>query len=178
MNSEGFILSAERKLLIGGGIICLILLLGSYWFVSRQDAKSNRSLMGVNVPVTGRNHLPVGTKIDYNSNPPAAGPHYDEPAHAGLYDKAPADGHLVHSLEHGAVILWYKPELPKADIATLKSIFDQTRGKTIMAPRQNMDTPVALTSWGRVLKLKTIDEKAIKDFFDINIDRGPEQAPI
>lgn len=171
-------LTTERKLLIGGGVLCILLLLGSYWFVTRQDTKSKTALEGVEIPVTGNNHLPVGTKIDYNSNPPAAGPHYDETAHAGFYDKPTADGHIVHSLEHGAVVLWYKADLPKDQIAKLKNIFDQTRGKTLMMPRKNMDVPVALTSWARMLKLKTIDEKTILKFFESNLDRAPEQAPI
>lgn len=171
-------MNTERKLLIGGGVLCLLILLGSYWFLTKQDTKSTKSLKGVEVAVKGSNHLPVGTKIEYNSNPPAAGPHYDETTHAGFYDKPLADGHIVHSLEHGAVVLWYKSDLSKDEITKLKSIFDQTRGKTIMMPRKNMDVPVALTSWGRILKLKTIDEKAIKEFFESNIERAPEQAPI
>lgn len=47
-----------------------------------------------------------------------------------------------------------------------------------MTPRKNLDFPVALTSWGRILKLQTIDEKTIKAFFERNINRGPEDAPI
>lgn len=171
-------ITTEQKLLIGGGILCIFILIGGYLLVSRQDAHDNKPFLGSEVAVTGREHLPVGTNIKYNSNPPAAGPHYDEPSHAGYYDKAPADGHLVHSLEHGAVILWFDPTQPKSDIERLKKFFDQTRGKTIMVPRKNMGVPVALTSWGRILKLKSIDEKSMQAFFDTNINRGPEDVPI
>jgi len=174
----GLNLTTERKLLIGGGVLCLIILIGGYILVSRQDTKSQKPFIGTEVAVTGREHVPVGTKIKYNSNPPAAGPHYEEPSHAGYYDKAPADGHLVHSLEHGAIILWFNPDLSSNDKARLKNFFDKTRGKTIMVPRKNMGVPVALTSWGRILKLKTIDEKAMQNFFDTNINRAPEDAPI
>ncbi len=169
----------EKKFLIGIGIATLVLLIGGYWLTTRQDARLSKPLAGKAVEVQA-NHVPKGTKIDYNSNPPAGGPHYgDSTAHAGFYDKAPQDGYLVHSLEHGAVILWYNPkELSKDQIVQLRNIFNQTSGKSIMTPRDSMDTPVALSSWGRVLKLKTIDEKQIKAFFETNIDRGPEQAPI
>ncbi len=168
----------EKKFFIGIGITSVIILIGGYLLVSKQDTRLDKPLMGQEISVHGRNHVSVGTKIDYNSNPPAAGPHYADTAHAGIYDKAPEDGYLVHSLEHGAIILWYKSDLSTADIEKLKKIFDQMPGKTIMTPRKNLDVPVAVTSWGRILKLKTIDEKQIKTFYEVNINRAPEQAPI
>ena len=47
-----------------------------------------------------------------------------------------------------------------------------------MAPRNSMDVPIGLSSWGQVLKLTSIDEKQIKAFFDTNGGRAPESAPI
>lgn len=168
----------EKKFFIGSGIITVVLLIGGYLLVSKQDERLSKPLMGQAITVKGRNHVPVGTKIDYNSNPPAAGFHYAETAHAGIYGKAPDDGYLVHSLEHGAVILWYRQSLPKSDIARLKNIFNNLGGKTIMTARKSLDVPIALSSWGRVLKLKSIDENQIKAFFETNMDRAPEDAPI
>ena len=167
----------EKKFFIAIGIATVVLLIGGYWLTTRQDARLSKPLLGKEVSVTA-GHVPVGTKVNYNSNPPAGGQHYDQTAHAGFYDKAPADGFLVHSLEHGAVILWYKLDLPKDQVEKLKNIFNQTSGKAIMTPRNNLDVPVVLTSWGRLLKLNAINEAQIKAFFETNIDRGPEQAPI
>ena len=139
-----------------------------------------KPLLGQVVPVLSREHVPDGTKIQYNSNPPAAGEHYAQPQDAGIYTTPPQDGHLVHSLEHGAIILWYNPtSLSKEEITELETLFKSIHlEKTILTPRSSLDTPVALSSWGRVLKLKTIDTNQIKAFFDTNYDRGPEQAPI
>lgn len=172
------LMTTERKMFIWLGIVTVLLLIGGYFFATRQDQRLNNPLAGQEVSVTGRNHLPQGTPIQYNSNPPAAGPHYPDPQHAGTYTTPPPDGNLVHSLEHGAVILWYKADLSQDDVSKLKKIFDDMPGKTIMTPRKNLDVPVAVTSWGRILKLKTIDEKQIETFYEVNIDRGPEQAPI
>ncbi len=171
-------ISTERKIFIGIGLATLLILVGGIFLLTKQDERLNRSLMGQEVKIEGRNHVPDDTKIDYNSNPPAGGPHYATPAHAGTYDKAPADGYLVHSLEHGAVILWYKEDLPKNDVEKLKEIFNKTPGKSIMTPRKDLDVKVAVSSWGRVLKLQAIDEQQIKAFFKTNSDRAPEQAPI
>ena len=165
-------------------ITIIVVIIGFILWSSLQNSSSsnvnNKPLMGQAVPVLSRDHVPDGTKIQYNSNPPAAGAHYAAPQDAGIYTTPPADGHLVHSLEHGAIILWYNPKMPSKDqIKQLTDIFKNIGlSKTIMTSRDSMDVPVAVTSWGRILKLKTIDEKQIKTFFETNYDRGPEQAPI
>ncbi len=172
-------MTTETKIFAGVGLVTLLVIVGGAFLITKKDEKPGRPLMGQEITIESRTHVPESTKINYNSNPPAAGEHYGITAHGGIYDKAPADGNLVHSLEHGAVILWYKADLPQADIKKLQDIYYNSPGiKKIMTPRENLDVPVALSSWGRVLKLTTIDEKQIKDFFEVNKDRGPETAPI
>ncbi|MBI2613396.1 MAG: DUF3105 domain-containing protein [Candidatus Levybacteria bacterium] len=171
-------MTTENKIFIGIGLVTVLIMGVGIFFLSKQDERLNKPLMGQEVKVENSNHVPEGTSIEYESNPPAAGSHYAKTSHAGMYDKAPADGNLVHSLEHGAVILWYRENLPKEDIEKLKKIFSQTPGRSIMTPRKSLDVPVAVSSWGRVLRLQAIDEKQIKAFFETNHDRAPEQAPI
>lgn len=168
----------SKKIIIGTILAILFILGGGTWLVSKQDERLKTPLKGQEISVESSNHVPDGTEIQYNSNPPAAGSHYATTAHSGIYETPPPDGNLVHSLEHGAVILWYKPDLPKEDIEKLKNIFNGESGKSIMVSRSSLDVPVAVSSWGRVLKLQTIDEKQIKDFLETNRDRAPEQAPI
>ena len=61
----------------------------------------------------------------------------------------------------------------------MKNIYNEaSAGKKIMVPRDDLDVPVALTSWGRLLKLQTIDEVKIKEFIETNNNRAPEKAPI
>lgn len=174
-------LSTENKVFIGIGLATILIIIGGIFIASKQDERLSKPLLGQEVQVSA-GHVAAGTQLTFNSNPPAGGQHYgDGTAHAGFYDtkNVPADGYLVHSLEHGAVILWYNPKiLSQGQVEKLKNIYSQSSGKTIMAPRDSMDVPIALSSWGRVLKLKVIDEKEIKAFFDTNDGRGPEQAPI
>lgn len=195
-------MTTEHKVFIGIGLATLLILVGGVWLVSvtgkKEQEKLSKLLMGEVIADQGRNHVPDGTKEDYNSNPPTSGPHYANPQSGGIYDKPIPDGNLIHSMEHGAVILWYKPidstnqnqsteatdsakaiGLSGQDIERLKQIFGSASvTKKIMMPRDNMDTPVALTSWGRLLKLSAIDESQIKAFIETNEDRGPEKAPI
>ncbi len=173
-------MTTEHKVFIGIGLATVILIGGGVFWASNQTGFSAKPLLGQNVPISGRQHFPDDTKITYDTNPPAEGNHYPEAQDAGVYTTAPADGHLVHSLEHGAVILWYNPKLLSQDqVKQLTNLFNSiSLSKTIMTPRESMDVSVAVTSWGRILKLESIDEKQIKAFFETNYNRGPEQAPI
>ena len=173
-------MTTERKVFIGIGVVTIILLVGGIFLLSNSGSSSSKTLMGQAVPITGRTHFPQGTPIKYSTNPPAEGNHYPNPQPAGIYPTPPPDGNLVHSLEHGAVILWYNPKkLSSKQIDTVKNIFNKAPGdKDIMVARTSMDVPLALTSWGRILKLNSIDEKTIDAFFNANVDQGPEQAPL
>ncbi len=175
-------MTTEHKMYILFGLTTLVILGGGVFFLSNQQTeqikKEQSPFAGVEMPMEGRNHVPEGTDIEYKSNPPHSGPHYAITAHAGVYDKAPEDGNLVHSLEHGAVILWYDEDLAKEDVEKLKTIFTKMPGKTILTPRKGMDMPVGVTSWTRILKLEKIDEQKILEFYNANYNRAPENAPI
>lgn len=176
-------MKTETKVIAGIAILTLLILGGAIWLLTTQGAKEqtklSKPLVGQEISDQGRNHVSEGTQVQYSTNPPTSGPHYPNPQPGGIYDKPVPDGNLVHGMEHGAVILWYKSDIPATQSAQLKSIFSSvTVGKKIMVPRDNLDVPVALTSWGRLLKLQTIDENQIKAFMETNEDRGPEKAPL
>jgi len=68
--------------------------------------------------------------------------------------------------------------LDQSDMEKIKEAFGSADGKKIMLPRKDLDVPVALTSWGYLLKLKTVDAATIKEFIETNNDRAPEKAPV
>lgn len=175
-------LTNETKVIIGIVITTLVVLFGGVYFLSKQDTeqikKENKPLTGLQMKSEGASHVPEDTNVEYESNPPHSGDHYVKTARAAAYDKAPKDGFLVHSLEHGAVILWYDEKLANKEIEKLKEIFKKMSGKTIMTPRKGMGVPVALTSWTKILKLEEINEQKILEFYETNYNRAPENAPI
>lgn len=165
---------------IGG----FVLLLGGFLIWSSffgPAPQGPRPLLGEKMPNQGGEHVARGaTHPEYNSNPPTSGWHYgDGVAGAGIKKEPVADELLIHSMEHGAVVVWYKADLPQEQIDAIKSAYDDANiAKKIMVPRANLDVPVALTSWGYLLKLDTIDSAKITDFLKSNNDRAPERAPI
>ncbi len=175
--------STEQKITGGIGLLTLIILIGGVWLLTMQDAKEqvklNKSLMGEAVPIQGAGHVKEGGYHPaYDSNPPTSGWMYDGVAGDGIHDSEVADELLVHSMEHGAVVVWYKDDLPKEQVEQIKVAFNTASGKKIMLARRGLSVPVALTSWGRLLKLATIESSKITEFINTNEDRGPEKAPI
>jgi Protein of unknown function (DUF3105) len=145
---------------------------------------------GVDIPIQGRNHIAEGVPHDpYNSDPPTSGPHYATPAQSGFYDTAPADEYLVHSMEHGYVIIWYncgkyrggtcdqlKTQVKEVmGAAGLSTIFGDL--KIIGTPRPSMPQVIALTGWGRLDKMDTFKRQEILDFIKAFRDNGPEALP-
>lgn len=95
----------QKKWLIVG-IVLLMLGIFLFWLF----IESSKPLPGEKIADLGRGHMPIGEKVEYNSNPPASGKHYEDWVRSGVYDVPKDDGYLVHSLEHGYVIMSYNCE--------------------------------------------------------------------
>ncbi|MGH2743177.1 MAG: DUF3105 domain-containing protein, partial [Thermoleophilaceae bacterium] len=128
-------------------------------------------------------------RIDYEDNPPTNGRHYFEPAEDGLYYEAPQDEQLVHTLEHGRVLVWAKPNLPQEARETIRALFDEDDYQMVVVPRRNMEPAVAATAWnrdpdpggtGRTLVCPRWNDEvadAIRTFRDEHRSNGPEPVP-
>jgi len=94
----------SRNTLIVIGVVVVALAAFLIWlFVA-----SSQPLPGQKIADLGRKHVPIGQKVEYNSNPPTSGDHYADWIRSGVYDSPRDDRNLVHSLEHGYVIMHYK----------------------------------------------------------------------
>jgi hypothetical protein len=142
-------------------------------------------------PATSREHLQdPNQKVNYPQNPPTSGKHFAVPAEDGLYNgAAPPDTALVHSLEHGRVIIWAKPSLPADARAQLRALFDEDDYQMILVRRANMPYAVAATAWnhdptpngtGRLMGCPKWDDgviDALRSFRDEHRSNGPEDIP-
>ena len=78
-------------------------------------------------PATGnQNHVPDGTPVTYDRTPPDSGPHYASPApftkHFYTAADRPAVETLVHNLEHGYTVVWYRGDAPADQVEALQNI--------------------------------------------------------
>jgi hypothetical protein len=72
----------------------------------------------------------------YPSAPPASGPHGDPTLAAGVYTSPPALDALIHSLEHGAAVVWYDPDVTGAALAEIQDFYadPEVGSRVIVAP--------------------------------------------
>jgi hypothetical protein len=120
-------------------------------------------------------HVPKPT---YEVNPPAGGSHLNAAAEPGFYkpDEVPADGELVHAMEHGFVVLWYRPDLPAAKMDALSTLSDSLGRELLLAPRASLTGEVAVTAWHhRMLCGELVPEK-VRLFTRTYVDQGPEKG--
>jgi hypothetical protein len=103
--------------------------------------------------------------IKYDINPPVAGPHNNnwQNCMGDVYPEQIASEHAVHSLEHGAVWITYRPDLPADQVATLKSKVEG-KEKLFMSPYPNLDSPISLQAWGFKLKADNANDSRIDEF--------------
>ncbi len=92
-----------NKWVISGVIAALVVVFLAWLFI-----ESSKPLPGTKLDDLGRGHVPIGEQVEYNSNPPTSGKHYEDWIRAGVYDEPKDDRNLVHSLEHGYIIMSYK----------------------------------------------------------------------
>ena len=89
-------------------------------------------------------------QIPYSSNPPMSGKHYEIPAEDQAFTEPPPDASVVHSLEHGRIDIWFKPNAPGKARADLKATYDSEQGyQLLLIPRPDMPYQMAATAWDR-----------------------------
>jgi hypothetical protein len=110
-----------------------------------------------------RNH--VAGKVQYKLSPPVGGDHNGawQNCMGDVYNAQIANEHAVHSMEHGAVWITYRPGLPKAQVEALAK---KVRGTdfVMMSPYPGLDKAVSLQAWGFQLKLDKADDSRVDDF--------------
>lgn len=152
--------------------IIVVAAIGGLIFWSVWEEK-NRP--GQDVAIQGREHIAVGAQHPpYNSNPPASGPHYEEPADWGFYGRELPDEQLVHNLEHGGIWIAYK-DIDDGTRVKLEALARKYSGSVIITLRPTNDAKIALASWGRLEKMDNFDEERISRFIKANKNKSPEK---
>lgn len=167
--------SRRIRIYVGAAAAALITLVVILVIVSTVGSSDP----GQRVPDQGRRHLQIGETYDgYNSDPPTSGPHSPSWMPPGHYDAGAPDSRLIHSLEHGYVILHYTchstqcPDLVNR-IARLGGRFET---KFIANYRPSTTAPITMTAWTRLLELDEYDEAMVIQFIEAYRGKiGPER---
>lgn len=109
---------------------------------------------------------------DYPEVPPVGGPHNPVWLNCGVYDAPVPNENAVHSMEHGAVWITYAPDLPAAQLATLKDdVADQSY--TVLSPYEGLPSPVVLSAWNTQLQVQDAADPRV-DAFLAKYVNGPQ----
>ncbi|MDP9408261.1 MAG: DUF3105 domain-containing protein [Actinomycetota bacterium] len=110
-----------------------------------------------------RNH--VEGPVNYPQTPPVGGDHNGvwQSCQGTVYTERIASEHAVHSMEHGAVWVTYRPDLPAAQVDTLARRV-QGLDYTLMSPFPDLPSPVVLSAWGKQLAVDRADDPRVEQF--------------
>lgn len=134
-------------------------------------------------------HVPEGSALQFNSNPPASGAHFPVWAAFQEYDQPVPRGYWLHSLEHGAIVLLYKCDQPggcPSIVEGLRQVRDSVqtdprcdpavRVRVVITPDPELDVPVAAAAWGWTYKADCLDVPTLQAFARDRYAQGPENT--
>lgn len=145
----------------------------AYAFMQTRSSASDASIAGlVKKDGLGRDH--TTSPVKYDTSPPMGGNHNPvwQNCNARVYDQQLRNENAVHSLEHGAVWIAYRPGLDAAQVDKLKAKVSAT-DYSMMSPYPGLDAPIALTAWGRQVKVQDAGDKRVDEFLRAFV-KGPQ----
>lgn len=145
---------------------------------SQQEQAVTSPVGTETLPDEGRWHLEPEEHWEYRSTPPTSGPHDPKWIRAGFYTTVQTPKKLVHSLEHGCVVIYYDRLSPSVR-ATLKEWAKLHPGKwdgVVVAPLPGLGKGIVLTAWCKRLRLDPFDAALAQAFLNAFLGHGPESG--
>lgn len=122
--------------------------------------------------VTSREH--TDQPVSYDQIPPVGGDHAPVWQNCGFYDMPIQTENAVHSMEHGAVWITYRPDLPDDQVAKLRNLAYR-QAYVLVSPYPELPAPVVASAWGTQLHVESAADSQLEQF--IRAYRLGEQAP-
>ncbi|RKS67832.1 uncharacterized protein DUF3105 [Actinomadura pelletieri DSM 43383] len=155
------------------GLVAVIAI--GYAFVqSRPSSADDRPSIAGLVTKDDLDSGHTSAPVEYATDPPMGGDHHPtwQNCNGRVYDAALRNENAVHSLEHGAVWITYRPGLPAAQLDVLKGKVTRT-DYTFMSPYPSLDSPIVLSAWGNQLKIDDASDPRVDKFLRAFV-KGPQ----
>lgn len=161
--------------MLGGVLLALVAVVIIYavWQTIAAQNEKSQPISGVETFTPERGHQEG--KLTYAQTPPAGGVHNSVWQNCGVYTTPLANENAVHSLEHGAIWITYRPDLPADQVAALQALTRQS-GYRLLSPYPDLPSPVVASAWGYQLKLDQANDPRLASFiqrYEQN-PQGPE----
>ena len=134
---------------------------------------------GVQVVAEDRaQELVPGTSYDYGTSTPTSGWYYKDEQACGVFDEQISAEQAATDIYYGAVVLWYSPDIPAADLASLLTSVAEHKSHVVVSPQEGLSSPIVATAWNRLMEYDTAD--GVDEFLDIYRKRSPgtDDCPI
>jgi len=138
--------------------VVLVAAIVTYSIVREQQNKPSLDAVSTFTVEQGHTDKPV----TYAQTPPAGGEHAPVWLNCGTYDKPVPNENAVHSMEHGAVWVTYRPDLPAPQVAQLRKAIPDTYA--VLSPFEGLKAPVVASAWGRQLPLSGVNDPRLAEF--------------
>ncbi|MGI9145720.1 MAG: DUF3105 domain-containing protein [Chloroflexota bacterium] len=137
-------------------------------------------------------HVDEGAPLSYHTRPPSSGMHWavvPQVTDYRMWDEPLTPGRWVHMLEHGAVVVLYRPDLcDAACVGQLGTFYDGAPRSTLVGgvrhlavtPYLDMDHAIAVVAWGFVDELDQMDNDRVMADFKSKVDAptAPERGAL
>jgi hypothetical protein len=124
--------------------------------------------------IEGLSRTHVIEPVTYAQVPPVGGDHAPVWQNCQFYDRPIVSEYGVHSLEHGAVWITYRSDLPRKDVDLLRRL-SVRQPYILVSPYPDLPAPVVASAWGRQLYLDSATDRRLDEF--VRAFRLGDQAP-
>jgi len=150
------------RAIAAGFVVAVTLALVAYLWVPQLPFVAPAVPVGVqNFTITERTH--VETAVLYAPLPPGGGNHAPIWQNCGFYNAPVASENAVHSLEHGAVWITYRPDLPTDQVDVLRRLAER-QTYVLVSPYPELPAPVVASAWNRQLLLDSTADPRLGQF--------------
>jgi hypothetical protein len=177
----------KRVLWFGGIVVLVAVAIAAVVMLMPHTAGAQSQMRQVTTePGT---HVDEGAPLTYAHRPPSSGMHYGtlpQPQEYRMYDTPLTPGRWVHMLEHGAVVVLYRPDLcDDACVQQLGQFYDSAPRSNLVGirhlaitPYQDMDHKIAVVAWGYIDEMDQVDLDRIMADFKSKVDAptAPERG--
>jgi len=115
-------------------------------------------------------------RIVYPNVPPVGGVHGFSWETCVFRDRPVPNESAVHSLEHGAIWITYRPDVPADQLDVLARLASSRRDVLVSRWDDGLPAPIVVTSWGRQMKLDSATDPRLLQFAQAFSGQSPEPS--
>lgn len=172
--------------LVSHALLTIAIIVCGTFIIQQTVSKYNIENLNFNAPIQITNDKDYGQGhaegiLSYEMKIPTSGIHSPHDLKFGFYTEKPPIEKLVHNLEHGDIIIYYKPDAGTTVIDQIKTLTHYKKAGSGVLGVPNPDIPsdkqLVVNAWTKTMELTSFDEQQIGTFIYQYINKGPEVIP-